>query len=109
MANAITAFNRTASDVFETISSATHSITHGTNSLAFLAETASIRAEAYRDDTLEEVKTNSGKRRILRVESARIEVSEDILKLRDRLQADPRLAEIYSSIDEDDFALIPAK
>lgn len=94
------AFKHTTVATLSTVGAAASSITHAANSVSALTETAAAHAQAYRDDSIEEIETNGAKRRYLRVQLASISLAEDLRALEKRLAADPELAEVYSKIDQ---------
>lgn len=104
----LSAFRRTTTDVLSTVSAATGSVTHAADSLAYLAEAGSLHAKAYRDTTAAEIAENSARRQIYRVNSAKMDISRQLLELQHELDADPDLAKIFNSIDDELFSSAPS-
>lgn len=104
MANILSAFRRTTTDALSTISATTGALTHGAESIAAFTESASLRAQAYRDATAAEIAENAGKRQIYRVNAAKLEVSRSLLELKRELDQDPELAAIFDEMDDSMFS-----
>ena len=81
-----------------TVSAAAQSITHAADSISALTETAALYATNYRDDAKEELAVTSIERRTLRVNTARVNLAEELRKLEKKLASDPELRAVYDSL-----------
>jgi len=95
---------RTGTDVCTTVSAVTSTVTHGAEALAYLTESGSLRAQAYRDDTISEITENAGRRRYERINAAKRDVARRLLEVKRELDEDPELAAVFHSLDDDLFA-----
>jgi len=90
----------TTVSALHTVATVANTVTAVTDSVLALAETGSAYAQAYRDTAREDINEHAFYRRTVRVHNARLSIAAEIDELEQRLAKNPRLLEIFNSLDD---------
>ncbi len=98
-----TAFKTTTVASLTVVTTTANKTVVAVDSVGFLVDTAAAYAKQYRDDSIKELEVTSASRQLLRVNTAKRDVSRELKALELELASDPHLKAIFDSISDSQF------